>query len=84
MSKVGRPSGDVQGVDPAIEIFFNFIDNNQSSSRQVEERAGLGQGSLTRYRNGGVSPSLASFRALLNTSGLDLAVVKVSNKNESD
>tara|TARA_R110002153_G_scaffold21445_4_gene71515 strand:- start:807 stop:1070 length:264 start_codon:yes stop_codon:yes gene_type:complete len=82
--RVGRPKGDSKGIDPAIGIFLKFLDHNQDSDRSIEQRAGLARGTISRYRRGVVSPSLMSFRALLNTVGFDLAIVKASKQNEQD
>ena len=65
----------VAGQHPAVVFLDARINERRLSAQGICDQAGLGRGTISRWRTEGHSPSVGNLEAVLNVLGYRLAVV---------
>ena len=79
MAKKGRPIGiDIaRGVDPLVVWLGMFTCGEQINTQSIEDRAGVSGSSIRGWINGKRVPNIINLRAVLNSLGYDIRLVKI-------
>lgn len=72
---VNKRFGVPQHVNPLVAHLFKVMWVEKTTQREVAERVGISQGSLSHWKDRN-DPSLSNFQAALNAIGLDLKIVE--------
>ncbi len=73
---MGRPRAQGRPVDPAVRELFAVLDASGLSMQEVEPVAGVARSTLSTWRRALYEPKISNVRAVLNSLGFDLAVVR--------